>query len=652
MWTDRNLLVLAALLAVGALWWFTEANRNAPTAIECAVWTTGAPVYRATVSTEYATNDTVLLGPFAPAAQSTGSAKRRRISGEFYLQFQPGVRQESGAQLTVHIQDADLQPGTAISGSWRDSTSDSMHIGPGLSADVRMDRSCAIAVLGVDADDGGDDDGHMGPASSFAEGLLLLLDFHLPSSPLSDWTSEQQDRTGIYLADYQLMTVESGDIHIYRQRQRYRQLGEDLERKGYRAHIVESNAFASLDPGAFWFSTISGVEDLSLLKDGVAVVQTRVEFDLQRMPDGFSPPPPALHSVASEDPPLTDTDPSTAPDAELAAELEVEAGPTRPPEQVLESFRSLLDEGQMSEAVGVLVTGLQQDSTLADRVYSWLLDGSIRSRNIALVFLALSKAGTDQAVAVLETVFADPAASDQRRSQAAFALASVTPPSIEIATALALQLDRAGTDQSFSSRSALMALGHMASLIDDPDDATKAYINNTIEDQLQLATRDQALAAALSAAHNSGDARLYPSVRLQLSSPSPRIRGLAMEAIAAIDAPASRSDLYGHLAEEPDAATEAIAIDSLARVIKDSGTKARPEEIALVAGIMKSTPNSRLKRSAVEFLSAETHSDDARQALLDQVTVETDPDVLRALGQALSAEELRSVSRRNRGAGD
>jgi hypothetical protein len=615
MLTNRSMQALAGMLFASFLvvviivWWFATVDHTPPAKLECLTWSSGAPVYRAKISTEYATNDAMLLGHFVP---TTKSPTHKRVTSEMYLQFQPKARLDSISELLVHIQDANKRP-------LGDTISNSLGELPILTYKIQMGQDCRITLFNAENQ----------KANPFVVGLLLLLDFRLPSTPLKEWTSEQQDKTGIYLADYKVKTHESGDVQINRQRERYLRLDKDLEQKGYRAHIVESDIVASLDSGSFWFSKMSGIEDLSILKDGAAVLQTRIEFDLQRMSLGFLLPP----KIVTKE--LT------------SVYTRLEAEPVIPvlPEEVLRHYRLLINEGRMSDAVGALVIELKHNPAFADHVYAWLLDGSIGSNNIALTFLALSKASTAEAVTVLEAIFEDPDLPDQRRAQAAFALASLTPPSIEVAELLALQLDRIDIDQDFSSRSALMALGHMSSLIGDQDNATKSFISNAIENQFQLATSDQSIATALSAAHNSGDINLYQTVRLQLSNSSPRIRSLAIEALAKISSTECRKDIYDYLIEESDLQTKAIAIDSLSRVIKDSQTNARPEEVSLVAKIMKTTADSRIRKSTVSFLGAQLQSDKAKKALLQQVAIEKDPDILRALGQALSTEDLRYVVR-------
>jgi len=446
----------------------------------------------------------------------------------------------------------------------------------------------------------------------------------------------------VYEAHYKVVGSSKEQLDTKRQRTKYLSLVSNLATDDFRAQIIESNSVASLKPNTFWYSGINGVEDLSILKNGTAAIQTRVEFELVRMANDFVIPQLNQQAMVTSKN-ATNTELSNIVGNDVKMAKQARSYPA--PEDILQRFHQIILEGNMPNALALLVEALKHKPSFSAQLHTWILDGTIKEENVALSMLALSEASTDEAVAVLQNMFESQSLSAQRRSQAAFAISSVHPPSIKNAAALASQLDKFSADQNYTSRSALLALGKMSRSVSKQDAATKSFIQHTIENQFQLASNDQAIMATLSAAHNSGDVNLYPMVRSQLSSASPRVRRLALQAVASLNAPSARFDVLTYIENEPVSRTRSEAIDTLTKILKNNETTASSEEINLVSSILKQATNADIKKSSITFLGSAVMASSARTALMEQVEVETDPEVLILLGQLLTPEELKGVSR-------
>lgn len=627
-WLTTAALVAAVVAGVALL---EREETDAPPG--CLFEPSAIQVYRARMETIYAADQGALLGALLPGA---GSHMTERLDGEFLVRMEAFPQDGRNAILLASIHNAAFISGTGGPGDFS--------IGRPIALELTIDAHCSILDVRFMS---ADEDGDAGMAR-LMEGLLLMLDFYLPGTADAEWDRLHKDKTGTYRALYRAEHDNGGIHRIARARDRYVSVSQEMAGSGFSAHVLESDVEAVVEPGGFWFSEVRGVEDLSILKGGRAVLQNRVVFELQ----GADDPGLALRLASAEHESRVER--AIAEETQMVAADSADSDTldgTTPPSRavagvILDDFEQQLRAGEMTNAVDRLVDALREDPELSARLGERITSGGMNPRHSALAFLALSEAGTRSALVVIEGILADSSLPDQRRSQAAFALASVKPPSMAAASALAEQLDRASTSGSLTSQSALIALGQMAGRIRDPDDPTKTFVRSVIGAHLQMATTEPSLAAALSAAHNSGDAGLHAAVEMQLLNRSSRIRGLALEALGSMDSPSVRDTLLEHLRFEPDSGIQAAAIQSLGEVIERQGKSADEEATAEIAGLMGRTHDATLRQAAVKFLGAQDSSA-AKQALLARVAVEKDPDVLRTLGRVLSGNELMLVQDRH-----
>jgi len=155
------LVFLIMTLAALATWWGYQNNQEAYIERECINSLKNKVAYHLTVQTNYASNNVVLLKGLVP---KVASVSRQSSKSEFYLQFKNTLHQQQSSEMLLHIQSVASKASAANS---------AMNAELDLSYMVNVEKNCGITVLYP----------LNGESNSFVEGLLLLFDMRLASSP-------------------------------------------------------------------------------------------------------------------------------------------------------------------------------------------------------------------------------------------------------------------------------------------------------------------------------------------------------------------------------------------------------------------------------------------------------------------------------------
>lgn len=625
------LAIAAAMSAVG----FFIVQRSGPDLLRCNPSLSGTEYYHVRFGIDYATR---LDRLFSQRGLFENSDMTGQLKGSFLIEWpgKPGVGQSGtftvrAVDFALNETDASTASGDAI---------------PPVELDLRLDDSCRLSVLpGVN---------ESSDAGNLVIRVMSLLTFSVPERRLTVWEAEHEDDVGVYRASYRLDLPEPDRQVIFREKDAYLHVSDANQAQHLEPKVIHSSSVGRFSPGARWLHSLEGIDDVSLLHEGRAVVQTRVSYSVQKKEDGFVWRPRderVTDLMGARNGSQVDDDEARSDDDVARFADKADAGGFLTSKVPGPETMEILSEASLAQlgipaVLALVVEALKASPALAYSLRDAIYAGTLDRNGAPLAFLALQQAGTEQALRVLSEMIESDAATQITRSRAVYALAGTKPDSMVVAQILAGQLARAGSDQTLTQQSALLAMGMMVDLIEGEHDPTKGLLRQLIGEHLARAQDDDARRTALAAAYNAADPALYPLVVPHLKDSSPSIRTLAVEAIAKSAAPDSRSELMRHYSKEGDSAVKVATLDALAALSRNAGTDDQDYAgISWIAAGLQSEADPQVRGAIVRFLGAHADHGEARSALAAQVATEKDPALLKQLGAVLTPEDLARLRR-------
>lgn len=578
-----------------------------------ARWDCLAPVnarlaWTVVIKSTYTVNPSVLLGPSAEAQPgATGGQRRgeRTLRGVLRARVEPGT--SGGRSLIVALTEAVVHDDGRVSAAttWAQ-----------MATPIAVDQAadCGIVRFGF------------GPATGVAARnewrlLLGLLDVRAGQQP-SHWEARHRDPTGTHIADYHLTAFASGGDPVQavvRRRKDYESVAGPPGAAPLLALIDASYVIVTARPGG-GIASWDGTESVRLqTATGRLFVATKTAIDVQQTPAG----PDDLALAAR----LTWRTPG--PLEPVGADPHFDVPPGAPPPtfvDALASFSRWIAAGKLRLALGVLVPWLRAHPGAADELIAALLANELPADARAAAFLALELAETSQSQRALVAALRDSTMPDADRSRAAAALQGVRKPAGSTIDGLLLATANAG-DGDEAASAALLAVGTLAGR-SDVTESDRARLHERLEHALKASGAD-AKVVALGAIGNSADPERAATVTPLVDADEPTVRAAALGALNKIGRPLTLQAVLSKLAADPAGNVQsALAthldmhneppLDALAATTKLLANNNLPLDTRLALARL-------MVRLAGRF-------DGAKSALEQQIAVELDGQVLRALG--------------------
>lgn len=623
-----NVAIFAVALLLGVLA-LGLVQRHTPDFLRCDPSLAGTEYYHVRFGIDYATQ----LDRLFPSDQRlTNGDMRGTLKGSFQIEWPDTPPGRPTGDFTVRIADLVLDGFDASSASEADAYAGVLGL--------RLDEGCRLSVLpGVD---------EPAAAGDLVSRVMSLLTFSVPQRPLTEWEAEHEDNIGAYRASYRVDSPGPGEQVISRQKDAYVHLSSANQAQGLVPKIIQSSSVGRFSPGGRWLDELEGIDDVSLLHEGRAVVQTRVSYSVKKMEDRFAGRPRTSQVTAVPSAPHE----AQAADALTRLADRPDTNGTRTtgvpgPASIEVLSDASLEQLGIPAALALVVDALKANPALAYALRDAIYTGSLGRDGAPLAFLVLEQADTEEAFGVLIELLENEGASSMTRSRAVYALAGARPDSMVVVQILAGQLARPGADQTLTQQSTLLAMGMMIDRIESESDPAKAMLRQLIGDHLARAQDDGARRTALAASYNAADPALYPLVVPHLKDSSPSIRTLAVEAMGKSEAPSSRSDLMRHYSKENDSRVRVATLDALTELSRGEQARGYDDaDVASIASALRREADSPVRGAMIRFLGAHADHSEARAALAAQAATEKDPALLKQIGTVLSPEELARLQRK------
>lgn len=593
----RRPLVLLGLAAVACLVAFAAVRRPPPEAAVAA----DLPRCRFSAGEDLAYTAQGEASTGLLAAQ--GTVPTMRIAGTLRLQaLSPAGA--GGWLLAAALTERHVEPEPA----------DAVRAGLGQPFLLRLDGDCRLAGLSFDP---GTPDVARRWLASLVHGVALVL----PQGAPPAWDTQEEDTTGVFLANYRRAGEEAGAPVIQKRRLQYRGVHGA---QGAAVDVVSASARLVLDPDGRWLRAGSSQEELRVRIGGEVIATVHSRTLLTRT--AAAPFPfPGLRPGA-----FVTWRPADAP-SEVHAEAADPALRAVPPGAALDAFAARLDvggEGALKEAMDALVRYLRARPEVTGAVLDRL--DALRERQRAALFLALELAGTPESQGALRRALLDPRVARLDRLRAAAALADVPRPSAE--TVAALRAATADRDDEIAG-AALRGAGVLA----HRDPALRAEVRGLLAGELRDARGDRLL-DVLDGIGNSGDSELAAAAARLRKDQAPRVRAQAAEALRRMEPAVAARALVPWLAEEQDPRVRAAIARSLA---ESAASKPTEDAIAAAARHMPGEVDALARAALIQILgTAAGTSALARAALIAHFPAEPLPDLQVLIGRYIPANEL------------
>lgn len=489
----------------------------------------------------------------------------------------------------------------------------------GVTFAVRMGRDCTFEAMGFPA---GTD-----PLGARAvRGLLRPFEVSMPTGEAPPrWLTQQHEGPADVSVRY--TRVEGG---YERQRLRYLAAATRV----MTPEIVSSTArFAMADDGR-WLSRMDGVEE-TRLRVGEARTATllRVSIELRATSgewQGDAPPASALDAMdfTERAPPEATAEAARDPALDLALEPAVD------------HLGELFDRrrnGAAEEAVNYFVAYLRAHPERAADLLRWMRQRSYPERLGAVSFFAMSRVNDPRVVEALARTAEDDGFAQGERVRASIALADNEGASVESVERLGRVARRphATADDELVSDGALNAIGAIRSR---STGAVAEAATRELRDALDGARTPAAQSDALDAIGNARDTSFLPAAREAMGSASTQVRESAAGALAGMNDPSAEATLRERLRVETDP-TVCVAI--IRAILTRTDRRPGVESVAVAAWRLPREPSAAVRLALVDLIgAAAAWSGEARAALAEWFSRETDARVQVAIGRYLPAEAL------------
>ncbi|MCA9577150.1 MAG: HEAT repeat domain-containing protein [Sandaracinaceae bacterium] len=241
------------------------------------------------------------------------------------------------------------------------------------------------------------------------------------------------------------------------------------------------------------------------------------------------------------------------------------------------------------------------------------------------LYMALSRARTEEAKAVLFAIAQDGAAPIIERTRAMFAMVDRDDVGLDVAQYMqSTAMVDAGGDGATETlaREALLALGAMAGLQDD--DAITAVAMVAVDQRLARAESAAELSSAFGAIGNIGKSQHLPRVLPFTTDPDPTVREAAAFALRRMDPSEAGPFVAEWLSRESHPLVKRRIYQTLVRQSADASAPQPDTVLSMALHELATQPESVMTRKALIRLvgACVPRSDAARQALIAQIPVE------------------------------
>lgn len=474
------------------------------------------------------------------------------------------------------------------------------------------------------------------------EAMVRTMEFALPGLRARKWTVNQEDMIGTYAGHYAMESGDDGLVRIERQRTRYASLRLSSSAAslsgGLKAEIVRSTASATVDGQGRWLRTLVAEDHVTLNRGSTAIADIRGDLRIERIEA-----PESARLLALNPSDFSRDAPPPTRGASAGAHVLVPALANATFAEALAHFASMLRGGQdLRTAVEELAAYFAHHPEAIAQLMDGMRRGSVDPALRSALFLALELTGTAEAEVALADAIGDRRFDAVDRMRAAAALADVAKPSERALNALVAQgrTRSADAESQEVSNAATLALGTLAYNAATVDPDLAGQVRQVLATRLGE-TPGADLLGLLDSAGNAGDPALAPAIQPYTEDPSPRVRARAASAYRRFHDAESDATLTDWLSREPDPRVRrAISETLLERAALASYTP--PAELTRVAiNQLSSEPDAHVRQSLIRLVGQASSTDfTARQALVAQFRVESDPELQVLIGRYCTAGEL------------
>lgn len=402
------------------------------------------------------------------------------------------------------------------------------------------------------------------------------------SGDAASWTVREEHATGPYEARYE----RTSDGAIRKRKTRYLALPAPM-----RVDVLASETVARLSP-TLWLQSAEGRESLAAFSGGSPLLTTTLVFSLKTLP-GAPDIPATLAGIVAMQKAGRVAEPSTGAGTFVAI-----SGDTAPASgdanEAATRFAASLSrfDRRNRETFDDLIAQLREHPELAAAVKARILAPGTDDATQAALMDVLGTSDTPAAQTVLLEIAADPGASHMNALRAIIALGGVAHPTSEARDGLlSIARKEGGPEIADLSRTALLALGAMASTLRTNDDPAASSVT---ADLLSAIPEKEGpdLRVALKALGNTGDPAVAGRIQSYLASENAATRAAAATALRRMPDARTGELLLSSLANEKTPEVRGAVVRSIAQRGPDDNAlaaiaeSAPKEQNALVRGEM------------------------------------------------------------------
>lgn len=477
-------------------------------------------------------------------------------------------------------------------------------------------------------------------------GLLQSMEVVLDRDGVErSWTRTRFDARGTSLWSYELTDAPGPTHTLTRRRLSYSRLW--AEDPSTRITVSRSEGSAVLSEDGDWLVTAEIAEHLRTSDSGGPGSTEKIALSLHREQRETSP----LDNWTADLTAYTWREGSDPP-AEAPA---VKGNRQLPPllanatvDLLMSEILPLLASDQSSvrkEGMRLLESWLRERPEGAAALIQWMREGHIPVEGQAPLWLALERAGTPEAVAALKAAMEDRSLGSVSQVRAIAAYIDGAPPDPQTVQSMVEASRRweglTGSEELSVAGSATMALGTMESRFDQGHPQLAEALHAEVEARLGSATNPHEVRALLEAVGNSGDESYLEQLTQKLADDDRLTRRVAARALRRMEPEQIQALVSQGLQTEPDAKVKVSLTKSYLQSLEESGGKVDPAVITAAMAQLTAEQTPKLRAQLIRLLGAAVSvSPAAKQALIAHFSVETEPGLLKLIGQFVSATDL------------
>jgi hypothetical protein len=457
--------------------------------------------------------------------------------------------------------------------------------------------------------------------------MLLTHEFVLPpATGARRWSASQSDGLGEFEASYAIVSRGRDPAWRIERRKRAYEGQASAAAMGLALVVLGSEATASFDPRhSHWLSRSSGLERVQIQVQGEVEADLLQRFSLTRDDSRFV----AMRAVAVRDADFGD---GFALEAEHAPVVDARTAQMSYKE-ALEAFLAQFGgtDDPSYAAARRLAGWLKTHPEAAPRLVAALRAGTIADAARPALFLGLELSGSDAARDALSDVLEDPHFRAVDRARAASALSDIGGPTRSTAELLLAQAQHDRSDMV--ANVSLLGLGSMARR--SGDDEVRAYVRDSLDQELATAADETRTRVVLDAMGNSGDPAFVDELGAHLAAESAATRQHAAEALGHLDPAEAGPQLLARIGQETDPSVRA------AMVAAYHGPPTA-EAIALMSDKLTASASIPERAAIIKWLGSASRTEpDARERLVAHVHQETNARLVQQIGGFVPAAALR-----------